>query len=580
MSHSRIGETSGTVGELRPSSVIRQVRPPRRQDFSKGGPAETRVRGENEGKVDDVLETLHRSLKNQETVQRLLSIAKKTPSKQGQDIVTTLSGASTHAKPPRRITKRRATRVKESRAISSARCLVSAAESLGLDMSTAKLLISSSEKKNSGRKHKAAATDAAKALAHAKHAASVQLQAMLPELEAKVRNLRANGGRAVVAEKGLVAARTALKGRNYRTAIVAVSGTKRAISEGETAFIRKILNESKGKFVSAKKAGVNIDTAVRALIRAKEHLREGDLGSAVSMATKADTAVEVTIRAHHDASRSLAVLARTLAVTDQVDADVTEGKRTFRHAKALFEEGAYFKSAELSKEALGSVGKILESKIQESVARAERAVALGREAGAPVGQTEAKLNEARLKLSEREYSKSLALANEVLVEGTSAALTVLGERVGGIGQFAKSVAGEIESLSQVQDAIVHSRERSLEMVRKYSSMSEDVVSQAYDNAASYMRVSQDIVRQAYDSSIALDPDSRGIDSEPRTSVSRSPTAQILGIAAGDRKLRIIDLYLSGRIDDRQLDKLLSLVDSGSSGIEISDGGQEAQIAKR
>jgi hypothetical protein len=266
-------------------------------------------------------------------------------------------------------------------------------------------------------------------------------------------------------------------------------------------------------------------------------------------------------------------------VADQVDAEADECRRVFAQAKVLFEEGAYFKSTELSTAAFGSTDKSLRAKVHESIERAERAVALAKETGARVGPLEAKLNEANSKLAEREYVKSLAFANAALVEGTSATLEVLKERTSGIGHFAKSVAGEIESLSQVQDAIVHSRERSLEMVRKYSSMSEDVVSQAYDNAASYMRVSQDIVKQAYESSVGFDSENKRLDAEPKAPVQRSPAAQILGIANGDRKLRIIDLYLSGRIDDRQLDKLLTLVDSGAPRIEISDEEEAGQFDK-
>jgi len=540
--------------------------------------------GAAEGQVDEVLESLHRSLKDQETVRRLLAAIKKPTSditRSRTDTQPTLSGATTSRKPQRRRPQKQNPPLKESRAISSARCLVAAAESLGLDMSAARPLISCSERNLKKRRQKAAAIDAGKALIHARNAAAIQLRALIPELEAKNGNLRACGGRSLSAEKGLAAAKAALKKRNFRTAIAAVSGTKKVISEAETSFIRRILLESREKFVSARKAGANIDTAVRALMRAKEDLRQGDLEAAVRMARRAETAVEVTMRAHRDASRALAALNRALAIAEQVDAEAAEYRQSFDQSKSLFENGAYFKSTELAKQAFESVDKSLKSKIQESIERAERAVALARDAGAPIAASEAKLKETKAKLSEREYMKSLALANEVLVDGTSEAFAVLKERIGGIGQFAKSVEGEIDSLSQVQDAIVHSRERSLEVVRKYSSMSEDVVSQAYDNAAAYMRVSQDIVKQAYDSSIGLGQENKPLDTEPRPPILRSPTAaQIFGIANGDRKLRIIDLYLSGRIDDKQLDKLLALVDSSQPGIEISDDMQEAQFAKR
>jgi hypothetical protein len=222
----------------------------------------------------------------------------------------------------------------------------------------------------------------------------------------------------------------------------------------------------------------------------------------------------------------------------------------------------------------------LRIKMLESIERAEKALCLAKEAGASYAGLESRLTEAKTRFAEKEYLRALAVSNSVLVDAAADALNSVNVRLGEIGQFAKSVNGEIESLAQVQEAIVHSRERNLEMVRKYGSMSEEVVSQAYDNAAAYMRVSQDIVKQAYDSSVGLDNENRVADSEPATAVRKSPPAQILGVASGDRKLRIIDLYLSGRIDDKQLDKLLSLVDSTTTQIEISDEIQDEQFAKR
>jgi hypothetical protein len=533
-----------------------------------------------EGKVDDVLESLHRSLRDQETVQKLLAVVKKSPPTTRVVPGANLSGAAIYKRPPRRRIQKSKAPLKEPRVISSARCLVGAAESLGLDMSSARALIASSEGNLGRRRARAAATDASKALSEAKLSAEGQLQILLPELQAKIDDLKANGCRSSSAEKGLSIAKAALRKKNYRTAIAALSTARKALAEAQTAFIRKILLESKSKFVTAKKAGVNIDTSVRALVTAKESLRLGDLGNAVRLARRAESAVEVTMKAHRNASRTLAALTRALSVAEHVDANVAEERVLLQQSKALFENGSYFKSEELSERTLEAVDSRLRIKMLESIERAEKALCLAKEAGASYAGLESRLTEAKTRFAEKEYLRALAVSNSVLVDAAADALNSVNVRLGEIGQFAKSVNGEIESLAQVQEAIVHSRERNLEMVRKYGSMSEEVVSQAYDNAAAYMRVSQDIVKQAYDSSVGLDNENRVADSEPATAVRKSPPAQILGVASGDRKLRIIDLYLSGRIDDKQLDKLLSLVDSTTTQIEISDEIQDEQFAKR
>ena len=590
MPTSSVDETSRTNGEIAsPSSCSTGIESSKGTGTQVGAAIRLQKssRPDQTGeRVDDVLETLHRSLKDQETVQRLLAHVKKQTSQPRPLANVMLSGATAKTRPPRRAIQvqprklKRQRPLKEPRAIHSARSLTAAGESLGLDMSTAKRFIASSDANLKKRRQKAAASEARKALAYARNAASEQLQPMITDINAKIGELIANGGRSVPAEKAIAAAKSAIKKRNYRTAIATVSTAKKMLSDAEVAFIRRILLESRQKFVAAKRAGANIDTSVRALVKAKDSLRQGDLAAAVRMARRAETAVDVTMSAHREASRSIGALARAIAAAEQVSVQTEEQRRLFAKSKALFEDGSYFKSTELSMSTLASVDACLQEKVIESVQRAEGALALAKDAGAHVAPAEKKLKEAKASLAAKEYAKALTLANTVLVATISDAMTNLRERLGGIGQFAKSVAGEIESLSQVQDAIIHSRERSLEMARKYSSMSEDIVSQAYDNASAYMRVSQDIVKQAYDCSVGVEPGSQAPDNEQRQLAPRSPAAQILGIASTDRKLRIIDLYLSGRIDDKQLDKLLALVDSSSPGIEISDEVPEAQFGKR
>jgi hypothetical protein len=156
-----------------------------------------------------------------------------------------------------------------------------------------------------------------------------------------------------------------------------------------------------------------------------------------------------------------------------------------------------------------------------------------------------------------------------MLESNAATLSVMRDRTGRIGDFAKGVSGEVESLSQVQEAIVHSRERNLEMIRKYAYLTEEIVSQAYDTAASYSRVSQDIVKQAYDSSVEIDPSATDSDVGAANGMA-SAIGRALSASNEDRRLRIIDMFLSGKLNESQLERLLVLLDSSIPKVELAD----------
>jgi hypothetical protein len=145
----------------------------------------------------------------------------------------------------------------------------------------------------------------------------------------------------------------------------------------------------------------------------------------------------------------------------------------------------------------------------------------------------------------------------------------LNDKLKNIGQFAKGIEGEVMSLTEVQDAIEHSKERSIEDFRKYAQLSEELVHQAFESAISYTRVSQDVVKQAFNSSVAVNGGKMAAEGElaGRGEVSAEIVASA-GTSPEDKRLRIINLYLDGKITESHLERLLTLIDSSVAKVNL------------
>ncbi|MDH4123565.1 MAG: hypothetical protein OEV21_05750, partial [Thermoplasmata archaeon] len=165
-----------------------------------------------------------------------------------------------------------------------------------------------------------------------------------------------------------------------------------------------------------------------------------------------------------------------------------------------------------------------------------------------------------------ESQLSISISNTVLAD-------LLNNKLKGMKNFADEISGEVEDLTKAQEAILHSKDRCIETMRKYTQLSEEVVNQAYDSAAAYTRVSQDILKQAFDNSIK----NFGVNDQTQmflnkaTSQNERSLSEIIplsNVSYEDRRLKIIELYLMDRITKPELDKFLSEIETSVSRAEL------------
>ena len=265
--------------------------------------------------------------------------------------------------------------------------------------------------------------------------------------------------------------------------------------------------------------------------------------------------IEALLRDDHDAKILYNECLKAVAIDESLGIETSEMRGLMKEAGRRRGSNAVLRT--LIAKATGAARE----KVNESIKLAEKSLADAHEAGADVASAEETLGGARASLARNDFIGCLVLASSSALQSSAAYSTVLNEKLKNIDQFAKGIGGEVESLTEVQEAIAHSKEKSIEEFRRHAQLSEEIVSQAFDSAIAYTRVSQDIVKEAFDSSVSMSPDGdmagNPVEEDPdQTRVVPGPTLNY-----EDKRLKIIDLCLAGKITETQRDRLLTLIDS-------------------
>jgi hypothetical protein len=361
----------------------------------------------------------------------------------------------------------------------------------------------------------------------------------------------------------------AFKKKEYSRAVLSLAECKKRLREEELKPALKAMLKARSVLVAARKAGCDVATATTLLNQSMMHLKGGDAAEAETFAKRALAAAEEPIELRKKAQELIRVCSRSIAVARGLGTNVDEARELVSQSQRLLSTGNFVLAAECAKKAIAVSTIHTSNQIGGLIDLAEKNLMLAKESDVPTEGAERSLGKAKDSLSRNEFANSLEMACASLFDSNSAIVDDLQKKVKRFDQFAKEMAIEINSFKQVQDAIEHSKLRSLETVRKHSTLSEQLVNQAYENAAAYARVSQDIMGQACESTVGLVGARTTVENENASIGTYSSVLdQVMAISNGDRKLRIIDSFLSGKITASELDKILELVDSNPGKLEM------------
>ncbi len=345
--------------------------------------------------------------------------------------------------------------------------------------------------------------------------------------------------------------------------------------ECQTELVARIMDGSKSKFLSARKAGLDIVPAVRLMNESRRALKAGDIERAVASAKTSSQLIGRELATHEKAKSALRLCSRAVAAVQSLGVDSDEARKKLDEVRKRFRSNQLDACVRDARSLVADMKECARQSAAHTMALAQRSSELARDAGVSADDSDDLLSMAQEALEKDEYARSIEYSNMSMLKSNSMLSEALDSRVRQMDRFAKGVTGGLSGVDEIEQAISSSKERSLETVRKYSQMAEQIVGQAYDSAASYTRVTQDLVRQACQDFVGSNGQAGQTEIEDApvgSGVSLTqPVAESVKIE--NQRLRIVDLYLAGKITSSEMDRLLSMIEQGAKKGLLADAAQ-------
>ncbi|MBN1677033.1 MAG: hypothetical protein JW880_00700 [Candidatus Thermoplasmatota archaeon] len=378
------------------------------------------------------------------------------------------------------------------------------------------------------------------------------------------------GGNVAGAKSALSQSKQKIGAGEMREAVAQLFESEKMLRDSQAELVLRILYDSKSRFMIANRAGLNIGPAVELVNESRRKLRDGEIEKAILLAKRGVMAINAVLGTHEKASSTLLMCNRAIGAAESVGVDVASARERFEAVTKQFKEGKYDLCVHASREIISDMKQAAHDRAAEATALADRAAKLARDIGIAIPDSEDYISMAREALAKDNFAKCIELTNLSMFRTNSMLAGEIGKRVRNIDQFAKGITGDLSSMTEVEKAIAASKERSLETVRKYANMTEELVEQAYDSAVSYTRVTQDVVKQACQDFLGPEGTSPELTAKDVEITSDEPqmSPAAISVKNDSQRLRIVDLYLRGRITDVELDRLLLMLDSGTDKAEL------------
>jgi hypothetical protein len=452
-------------------------------------------------------------------------------------------------------------RIKITRRVSKIEKLIPLSEAQGIDMSMVVRNIANAKEALDQQRTIKAKRAVESAELHARDAISLRLPSLMRETNASLIQVEKICGGADALRQLVDHAKIARMRNEHAETLRLLTEARKGIQEAEEKAVLRIIAGAKDRFVMAKKAGLNIDKAVRLLKKSRDKLRHGEFEEAVRCARESRNALETSFERRQEARIALMECIKSVKLAEALGADVQEISEMLAETRSFFRQNDLTKFAECSHRLLDLAKNAAHGRAAESYELAEKALILAKRAGVEVSESEEKLRTSRECLDNDELAKSLSMACSSLFASNSALVNAMDDRLNDIDKFAKGIEHEVDSLTEVREAIDSSKERNLVNLRKYAKLSEEIIGDAYGSAAAYTCVAQDIVKQAYENSVQLSPFKDLAGKSVGGIELPSGTDSANGVRFDDKRQRLIGLYLTGKVSESQLDKLLLMIDS-------------------
>ncbi|HJX04822.1 MAG TPA: hypothetical protein VJ489_03290 [Thermoplasmata archaeon] len=405
--------------------------------------------------TDELLESLHRSLRQQLAVSPLLSAGPVATS-----VASPLSGAMAKRverkhedvrpekkKSGSRKNKKKPVPPEVARSLSHVREILAASKAIGIDQPKAREDLKWGELALDASEFKVAAACFRKVDRQAKETLSTKLPETLKHARESLRHLQRHGGKTMEARALLERAKGVLEDGQYADTIHSINEATKRIRDSEQEVVLKIMSKAKERFLLARKAGINIDKSLDLMRISRERLNIGRFEEAIKYAEESEKLVEALLKGEHRSKKHLAECMRAVRTAELLGAGTQELDDDLNETMALFKTDDLERALESSKNLTVMARKAAYDRAASTYEMAERALGVAKSAGLEVPIAEETLKKARHSLERDDLVRSFTQSTSVIVDTNSTIMDSLSDKMKSIGQFAKGIEGEVTSLT-------------------------------------------------------------------------------------------------------------------------------------
>ncbi|MEM3396547.1 MAG: hypothetical protein QW620_01750 [Thermoplasmata archaeon] len=285
---------------------------------------------------------------------------------------------------------------------------INEAESLRIDVSASKTLLSQAMNALKTSNYKMAQDIAAKCMADVDAAIIRHIEKLINSFQTVITNAKRSGAITVIAENMIAQAKVALSQKNYKEALNLAMRSEGELERAELQYsmASSAIATAQSKIEEAKRSGIVVPSNIEENLKnAKTALARGDYIKAMELAVStSDMIAEVKERMRE--INDIIQIARTrITEAYKYGAELTEAKEIFGQAKAALESGKYTEALQLAKKCIEAAKNTFRNYLTAQLASIENLVTVGNELKLDTSRLSALITQARSAIETGEFEK-------------------------------------------------------------------------------------------------------------------------------------------------------------------------------
>ncbi|MGC8912752.1 MAG: hypothetical protein ACP5LE_02295 [Thermoplasmata archaeon] len=285
---------------------------------------------------------------------------------------------------------------------------INEAESLRIDVSANKGLLSQAMNALKSSNYKMAYDIAAKCIADTDAAIVRHIEKLINSFQNVITNAKRSGAITVIAENLIAQARIALANKNYKEALNLAMRSEGELERAELQYSMSssAIATAQSKIEEAKRSGIVIPPEVEENLKnAKTALARGDYVKAMELSVQTSDMV-LKVRERMREINDIIQIARTkITEAYKFGADLTNAKEIFAQAKAALESGKYEEALQLAKRSIEESKNAFREYLSSQLSSVESMVTVGNELKLDTTRLTALITQARSAIETGEFEK-------------------------------------------------------------------------------------------------------------------------------------------------------------------------------